>query len=237
MDAPGPEYSHGMQGPEGEHWKETLPSVSRNPSSDRPFPPCAASAFPRTAGMHTVSKITNNAKTHGVAGPPANPMCPHLSPALSPATSRIENLWFGQLDLRPLPGASPPGIALNTKVTLLLLPQQGGEAFTKLFPPTGEAENLDSFRFHLKPAENRHSFCFHLKLAENLFFLLKQTPSRPSKSRDDDRRRRTEPLLRATFVNPSQTPHHKILSLSLPSSPSLSLSPKAGLNEKSEVLR
>ncbi|KAL0904412.1 hypothetical protein M5K25_026516 [Dendrobium thyrsiflorum] len=88
------------------------------------------------------------------------------------------------------------------------------------FHQPGEAENLNSFCFHLKPAENRHSFCFHLKPAENLHFLLKKTPSEPPKSRDDDRRRRLEPLLGATFVNPSQTPPHKILSLS----PKLSLS-------------
>ncbi|KAL0913032.1 hypothetical protein M5K25_016462 [Dendrobium thyrsiflorum] len=75
-------------------------------------------------------------------------------------------------------------------------------------------ENLESFCFHLKPAENLDSFCFHLKQAENLDSLLKKTPSEPPKSRDDGRRRQLESLLGATFVIPSQTPPHKILSLS-----------------------
>ncbi|KAL0906406.1 hypothetical protein M5K25_024898 [Dendrobium thyrsiflorum] len=61
------------------------------------------------------------------------------------------------------------------------------------------AENLDSFCFHLKPAENLDSFCFHLKQAENLDSLLKKTPSEPPKSMDDGRRRRLESLLGATF--------------------------------------
>ncbi|KAL0916579.1 hypothetical protein M5K25_014105 [Dendrobium thyrsiflorum] len=110
--------------------------------------------------------------------------------------------WFGQIDLRPLPGASPLGIALNSIVTLLLLPKQGGEALTDaLFTNPVRQRTFDSFRFLLKPAENRSSFCFHPKPAENRFFSLKWTPPRPSKIRDDARRRRTEPLLGATFVN------------------------------------
>ncbi|KAL0922692.1 hypothetical protein M5K25_006700 [Dendrobium thyrsiflorum] len=59
-----------------------------------------------------------------------------------------------------------------------------------------------------------------LQLAENLRLMLIKTPPEPPKSRDDDHRRRLESLLGATFVNPSQTPSHKILYLS----PKLSLS-------------
>ncbi|KAL0912893.1 hypothetical protein M5K25_016307 [Dendrobium thyrsiflorum] len=50
--------------------------------------------------------------------------------------------------------------------------------------------------------------------------MLMKTPLEPPRNKDDDRRRRLESLLGATVVNLSQTPPHKIISLS----PKLSLS-------------
>ncbi|KAL0927688.1 hypothetical protein M5K25_001886 [Dendrobium thyrsiflorum] len=71
---------------------------------------------------------------------------------------------------------------------------------TLLFTNPVRQRTFDSFRFLLKLAENRTSFCFHPKPAENRLFSLKWTPPRPSKIRDDARRRWTEPLLGATFM-------------------------------------
>ncbi|KAL0920123.1 hypothetical protein M5K25_009234 [Dendrobium thyrsiflorum] len=116
-------------------------------------------------------------------------------------------------------GSSTP--ITHTSHGLLPLPNARWRSpYKTLFTNLGKAENLTSFCFHLKPAKNLDSFCFLLKQAENLDLLLMKTPSEPPKSRDDDWRRRLESLPGATFVNPSQTPPYKILSLS----PKLSLS-------------
>ena len=61
-------------------------------------------------------------------------------------------------DLRPLPGASPPGIALIPIVTLLLFQQQGGEAFTNSFHLHRWGREPNSFRFLQKRAENPTPF-------------------------------------------------------------------------------
>ncbi|KAH0451414.1 hypothetical protein IEQ34_018713 [Dendrobium chrysotoxum] len=99
--------------------------------------------------------------------------------------------WFGQLDLHPLPGASPQGIALKLSDSPSA-PTVGEEAFTKtLFHQPDEAENPDSFCFLLKQAENLTSFCFLLKQVKNLDFLANDPSRRDTNgqgmmTRDDD---------------------------------------------------
>ncbi|PKU73153.1 hypothetical protein MA16_Dca021441 [Dendrobium catenatum] len=106
------------------------------------------------------------------------------------------------------PQRRPLGIALNT-VTLLLLPEQGGEALTKT-----------PFR---RPRRGRepNSFCFLLKQKENLDRLLKKTSLNPPRIRDTSRRRRSGTMLGATLVKlPHKLPLTKSsLSLPLSSSP------------------
>ncbi|KAH0449233.1 hypothetical protein IEQ34_023033 [Dendrobium chrysotoxum] len=98
-----------------------------------------------------------------------------------------------------------------------------GSSSSVIFPDLKATTHGDKTTLWIseEEAENLTSFCFLLKQAENLDLLADDPSTETLRTRDNDRRRQLRSMLGVTFVNTSQTPPHKIFSLS----PKLSLSP------------